>query len=298
MISPECLACAWIVSLIQEEIEIVPSNNTNLSLSGKLPVLITDSQQYEGFLPVSTFLSTFSGEDDFIGALKLSKKDQLFNRALITYIDNKLRYLTQYNLYISPMNYEKYTRKLFKYYLPFPMMYNQPLKFYNSAQEEVKIIGIGKPTKGLFNFASDNIDDDSIDTTTPISKLHERTILAKNKQRLSVRESRNALRAMNLMNEYVKEIIEFYQESNQGFQLIAGKFTSSELLMLAYLNTNYHESLPNQLLHQTIKSNHPNFYEFSKQAIDNLNERLITLTNPKSHQLPTLFNEIKYQLGY
>lgn len=272
-------------------------------LQGQLPVLIVNnSSRIEGYTAISDYLS----EKSTIKGVKqlLTKHEQLLNRSLISFLETKLKMIIQYNLYISSHNYEKYTRKLFKHYLPFPMMYNQPLKFFNQAQEQTATIGIGPAAGGFLSFKD---PEDEIDTTTPISKLHEQTILASNKKKLSLKETKTTLRAMSLLHEYleaIESLLETFNpkshESSPDQELNTGEkyqeLSTGEVLFYSYLNSLCFEELPDQTLHQLIKSNHSNTYEQYETV---KNQFLVNpLRSPVGDELPSLYNEIKFKTGF
>lgn len=285
IISPECLATCWLASMVSG-IDIITSCNTNLSKSGKLPVLITDQNQYEGYIEISQFICDNFKVDQLESPNDLSPANQLIDLSVINTIETKLRLINQYNLYIVTANYENVTRKLFKNYLPFPMMYNQPLKFYNIAQEEVKLIGIGKP-KGFLGFGSGDTDDD-LDKTIPLSKLHEQQILSKNKEKLSIRESKNLFRACGLLDKIIGDITEIYKVNQLGL-------TRSKVLLLAYIHT-LTTDLPDKSLLSIIQ-NHEDFYKECQISIKSFNDSLKPLKPCSPSQSPNLLNEIHYKLS-
>ncbi|CAH6718349.1 hypothetical protein CLIB1444_01S04764 [[Candida] jaroonii] len=267
---------------------MINSCNTNLSKSGKLPVLLNGKDQYEGYIEISQFICDNFDIDHsaFTSPERLSAAHSLIDLTVINLIENKLRLINQYNLYIVTTNYENVTRKLFKNYLPFPMMYNQPLKFYNIAQEEVKLIGIGKP-KGFLGFGTGDNDDD-LDKTVPLSKLHEQQLLSKNKEKLSIRESKNLFRACSLLDNILRDIIEIYKVNQLGL-------TRSNILLLAYIHT-LSSDLPDKSLLSIIQ-NHEEFYQQCSDHIKSFNDQLKPIKPCNSSQSPNLLNEIHYKLS-
>lgn len=297
VISPESLACVWLVSSIKD-IDIVSSNNTNISQSGQLPVLITETNVIlEGYANISNYIcENYAIPEVIVNNSQLSNRQKLMNMGLMTFIDTKLKMINQYNLYISPENYEKFTRKLFKHYLPFPMMYNQPLKFYNTAQQEVKTVGIGEYNRRfLWGGAGGGDDDDDdnheFDNTAPISKLHERQLLAKNNKALSVRDKKNTLRAMNLLDEYLNTC----KSSFDKFDAFDGQLTTGQVLFYAYLVSICCELLPDQVLHEFIRTNHKDIYEQFGGIRAQLDKNVAIMRPPTGHEVPSLINEIYYR---
>lgn len=297
VISPESLASVWLVSaIVDTSVEIVTSNNTNLSKTGRLPALLTDTESLvEGYLDISRYIcdNYRLNQQVVVSNTQLSSDKQLLNRSMLSFIDTTIKMINQYNLYICRDNYEKFTRKLFKWYLPFPMMYNQPLKYYNSAQEEVKTVGIGNYRRGfLFGDGGDEADRDEYqqDNTTPISKLHERQLLEKNNKTLSLRETRDTLRVMNLIDDYISTIKPCFQQLNPTPPL-----TTSEILFFAYIKCLCWSELPDKLVSECIKSNHVDmFEEFTKVQLQ-LDNFKLPFRPAVDHEVPSLLNEIKYR---
>ncbi|WEJ94404.1 Sorting and Assembly Machinery (SAM or TOB complex) component [Yamadazyma tenuis] len=262
---------------------------------GTLPILITEEQTVEGFADIASYIGEhFVLRNEFITSKQLNTSEKIQQKSLIHFVSTKLYYINQYNLFINTKNYGKYVRKLFKNYLPFPMMYNQPLKYFNSAKEEVKIIGIGENKTRFFSFGPDNapVDDLEDDTMTPISKLHEKQMMLKNKERMSLRETKNTLKSIALLDGYLSQ----WEASSIGN---SSQITAAEVLFLAYLSCIFHEELPDSSLTTTMKT-HQNLYEWAENWTQTL-EKLADykdIVPPVGSQIPNLYNEIKYQLGF
>lgn len=305
IISPECAACYYVASLVKDNnLKVVSSSNTNLSKTGKLPVLITESEMIEGYEQIVDYICEKYDLDEVIGLHNLSPGLQLTNKSLIHFLSTKINYINQYNLYVNTRNYEEHVRKLFKHYLPFPMMYNQPLKYYDSAKEQVKLIGIGENQRRFLSFGADPEDYDDLDNSKPISKLHEKQLLLKNKEKMSIRESRNTMRAMNLLDGYLTDYELIIQEAagdkeegnSDKLQLVPGKFTTSDILLLAYFRS-LTSQLPDQNLSNVFAS-HKTIYNWLSEAKAYLDKQATEtkIYPPVDNQIPNLFNEVKVQL--
>lgn len=320
IISPECTAVYYVASLVEDDsLKVVSSSNTNLSKSGKLPVLVTEGEVIEGYEEIVDYIChNYKVSSELLPLKDLSASLQLVNKSLIHFLSTKVHYINQYNLYVNTRNYEEHVRKLFKNYLPFPMMYNQPLKYYNTAKEQVKLIGIGENQRKFLSFGADPEDNDDFDDTKPISKLHEKQLLLKNKEKMSIRESRNTMRAMNLFDEYLTkyemivettdslpaepeaepEAQEPEKHSNSEFRLLCpGKLTTSDILLVAYFRS-LTSTLPDQNLSNVFAS-HSTIYQWltaTKSHFDELTAHTI-IQPPTGDQIPNLFNEIKFQIN-
>lgn len=323
IIDPESLASAWLLSihLTPQKIHynIITSCNTNLTDSGRLPLLsvVEDGtrRKYEGFCEISNYISLKYPTENtkYVPDDKLSATDQLANFSLISYLNNTIKFINQYNLYVNTENYENYTRKLFRLYLPFPMMYNQPLKFLKAASEQVKTIGLGV-NKGSFFSISIGGEEETADTELfnaenedekdeiAISSLHEKVMLAKLKDKAVLRESRNSLRCLNALGEYVSHIESLFLELNPNSPVAfahlfrAKKISSSELLLYAYLHSLTYAQLPDRFIAGYLEKKSPAFWKFAHTIIEALNSSLVSdkFRDPEGSEIPSLKNEVLY----
>lgn len=131
-------------------LQIVFSNNTDLSSDGKLPVLILDNgTKVSGYVNIVQFLhknictSKYEKGTDYEEDLAIvRKKDRLLEYSLLNYVDVEISRLTDYQLFLNTKNYNEYTKKLFSKLLYFPMWYNTPLQLRSQARENCEeIIG-------------------------------------------------------------------------------------------------------------------------------------------------------------
>ncbi|CAI5756848.1 unnamed protein product [Candida verbasci] len=273
IISPECIAISWLISKSNLEYEVILSNNTNLSNLNKLPCLISETNQYNGFNEILNFIM-----DDVY--TPKNAEDQLINQSLTCFILNNFEVLNQYNLFMNGKNYEKYTRKVIVQFYPFPMMFNKSLKLYNNAEQLVKLSGLGKKAgSGIsflkfannekeeeicqtetFNDELDDVDENEVEDekrTKAISSLHEKQLLKKQQTKKILQESRSTMKCLNLLNQYLTSITKLKGDKKY---LIGDKLSSSEILLAAYLFCLTSDQLPdrfiyNYLTHKTQVSN-------------------------------------------
>ncbi|KAF3991056.1 hypothetical protein FT663_01822 [Candidozyma haemuli var. vulneris] len=326
IIEPECIAAAWLLSihLVPQKVKfrIVKSNNTNLAESERLPLLIAPFAdaytKVEGFTEIANYISTQYPLDStkFVPDGKLSPKDQLINSCLQSYVRKTLHNVHQYNLYVNTKNYENYTRKLFSHYLPFPMMYNQPLKFHKNACEQVKLIGLGNNKSGFFSFGgggedevgdTELVNDDEDEESQPvaISALHEKMLLAKSKDKTIMREARNSFRCVALFHGYIQHLMKLFDELNPSspveyaYLFKSKKISSSELLLYAYIYTLTFNGLPDQNIAEHLKTEFPAFWKFATTIITALQDNLKpgNLRTAKGKEVPSLWNEIGSLVG-
>ncbi|CAX43473.1 mitochondrial outer membrane protein, putative [Candida dubliniensis CD36] len=347
IISPSCIASAILLNQILTpqniEFEIIPSNNTNLSNINQLPILIDTitNKQYNGYNQIVEFIEwEYLLSNDCFKNLQeqeqkqKQKQEKLINKGLINLLINKFEYINQYNLYLNNKNYENYTRKLFSNYLPFPMMYNQPSKYYDQAKEQVKILGLSSKQKvGFFDFVNTNgnneprsgselelevaqtelfndelSDEEDIEGNIAISSLHERQLLKKSKSKQVLKESRNSMRCLILINQYIEKFKEIFhlqqQQQDQqnedkefGFIFNNLKPSSSEILFYGYIFCLINENIPDRFIFNYLKLKHKYILKFVEKFINNNKINENKFRNPIGKEIPNLINEIKYWIG-
>lgn len=334
VIEPECLASAWLLQSLDIPFKIVTSNNTNISPTHSLPLLLDGEQKIAGYSSIYKYVSKKQEKN------KNKKNNNLIELALISYITENFKPLNQYNLYIKSDNYEKYTRKLFKNYFPFPMMYNQPLKFYYGAQELVSTVGLKSEGQGFFNFngsgtsvAETEMVNESTNEEVAISSLHEKQLISKSKQRKNLTEARYTLKCLTLVEEHLNHILKVYtsesgstkkeEEKTKGTEneqeeekdevnddsegktdlnvnasddFGIGKFIASDMLLFAYIHSLTFKELPSTFILNFMSTKFSGFTRKALQHISQLNESLddTLYKQPESSQIPNLWNELVY----
>lgn len=324
IIDPESRAAAWLLCLhlIPQNIDfhIVTSSNTNLADSRKLPLLRVKKDdgfiKYEGYNSISGYIcEAYPADTKLIPDGKLSSLEQLVNLTFTTYLTRTLHYVNQYNLYVNSQNYELYTRKLFLNYLPFPMMYNQPLKFHENACEQVQLVGLGINNTLLFSFTSERqvaetelINDDSDseeEDNIAISALHEKALLSKEKSKALLKETKNSLRCLGLLNQYITHVTGVFKELNPEAPIEFAhlfrpkKVSTSELLLYSYFYSLTSVALPDRFIAHYLEKKFPAFWSFANTITEALNLTLdkTKFRGPEGAEIPSLWNEVNYLLG-
>lgn len=297
VISPECLASAWLLNeQFSEEFTIVMSNNTNYSDIGILPVLIDETRgiKCQGFEQIVDFIN-FKFED-----VKL----ELLNQSLMSLLNDKFAIINQYNLYINRENYANYTIKLFKNYLPFPMMYNQPLKLHGYAQQLVQTVGLSSNKGGFFNFAGNTSvvpatetvnedEDDEEAEEVALTSLHEKQLLRKSTQKQALQEAKTAFKCVNILNHQLDLIWDMYKQTPELKQ------GANKYLLQAYLISFINENLPDRFIHDNLTSKYSDKLKEMTSDARVSNEKIQGLfCQPVKEQVPSLINEVKYLMGY
>ncbi|QLL34203.1 hypothetical protein HG536_0G00600 [Torulaspora globosa] len=136
LISPESVALYWFLngyySKLRKDttrVEIVFSNNTDLSPNEELPLLVQDARRISGFVNIVDYLmSDEESEKDTVG-------NTLLQSSLLQFTSSDLSVLTDYQLYLNKTNYDTFTRRTFCRLLSWPMWYNTPLHYRAVARE-------------------------------------------------------------------------------------------------------------------------------------------------------------------
>lgn len=325
ILDPESRACAWLLFLhlspTDTPFSVVTSCNTNVADTKKLPVLVVHEDKikntHEGFYSIVEYVSTlYPSESKFIPTNRLNASELLINLTLTKYIESTFHCIHQYNLYVNTRNYELFTRKQFSKLLPFPMYYNQPLKLHQNACEVVKIVGLGASSAGFFGLsgaipdtetvkgADDDDDEYDKSNTVAISALHEKAMLAKDKNKALLRESRMGLRCLNLLDEYVNHVIALFKELNPESPVEFAhlfrptKISASELLLYSHIYSMAHSDLPDRFIYKYLKEKFPSFMLFYATITEALNASMTSdkFREPVADEIPSFFNEVKLWL--
>ncbi|QLQ80120.1 hypothetical protein HG537_0D01200 [Torulaspora globosa] len=133
LISPESVALYWFLNGYYlkmgkdgRSVEIVFSNNTDLSPDEQLPLLVEDERKISGFVNIVDYL--MSDEETGDG-------NTLLESSLLQFTSSDLSMLTDYQLYLNKTNYDTFTRRTFCRLLCWPMWYNTPLHYRAVARE-------------------------------------------------------------------------------------------------------------------------------------------------------------------
>lgn len=281
-IFPECQAAVW---LADDATEVVAANNTNLLAVGELPVMISDSDRYQGYVAIaSQFGLEFSLED----------------RALVQLLLDKMLAVCNYVYFINSRNYEGYTRKQFARYFPFPMMYNQPLQFYGWAQHQAQYAGLSTNKGGFFSFdvvgpteyVNDDNDDDNDAKTAEdekdlpaMSRLHERQLVKKSQTKAALKEANNAAKCLHLLDEVLAPLTD------------AAQLKVVYPLLVAYIHSLTNADLPDQFAATYLNNNYADLVSQAQVQAKQWQLALKLIRDPVGLERPSLVNEIRYCLG-
>lgn len=298
VLSPQCLAASWLLTTVTDDYEVVTSSNTNLSDTRRLPVLYTDDgAKQHGYREIAHFLT---GQFPSLNEL-----------VLINSCFEQLHIIHLYNIYVSPTNYAQFTRKQFQKYLPFPMMYNQPLKFYAEALAEVELVGLGPASSSFFSMGTSNKvpptelvpeSDSEEEFSEPLSALHEKLLIAKSKLNSSLSESKNIMKCSRLLSRYMDGILQVYRNLNEkdgfGFLQKKGPPCAGEILLYAYISCLL-APFPDDTIRLALRTNYSHVVQFIEKQVSQFEDKATVKgwRVPIGKEVPGLLNQIMFISG-
>lgn len=312
IISPSCIASAWLLNMIAQPqdmlFEIVPSNNPHLSKLNELPLLIDEDKQFSGFGNIAAYLTTKYNAGR---TATLSEDQSLLDDSLIVLLESKFEALNKYNLFSNSKNHENYTRKLFAKFFPFPMMYNQSLKFYNDAQNQVRLLGLGEHKSSFLNFKGSGEDteteffnselDEDVEKSKAISGLHEKSLVQKSETKKVLKESRSSMKCLLLVDQLFSRLEKLKAEQgSKGTFTFGDQPSAGDVLFLAYFFTLTHPSLPDKFILNYLMSNNSKYHQSFLDRLKDLQSKVGKvgpLRKPEGKEVPSLFNEVGYWTG-
>lgn len=217
-LDPACLALVWLAEMSDRDLVIYPSNNTNLSPIGTLPVLLDPTAG-----PVTGFPE--------IAVKLLNRQLTAVETALLAYCQS-LTVITQWNLFVVQDNYEGLTRPEISAAIPFPMQYNAALVLQRQASSNQPPKAKGK------SLAQESI-----------SKLHA-SILEQNEEKERARETpKETLRRIVLLTDIFNTITPFLSQLDRNSP--ASLLVAASLVLLSL------PQLPSRPLNSTIEHHEP-----------------------------------------
>ncbi|SCU96394.1 LANO_0E13388g1_1 [Lachancea nothofagi CBS 11611] len=187
VVSPESVALFWLLNELdlKSRITVVFSNNTDLSPTQELPLLVNGVSRLSGFANIASFFC--------------APKSAL-ETALLQFAQDHIGALTQYQLYLNRNNYDQFTRKVFAYLLQWPMWYNTPLTNRSLARKRCEALG-------YFGHADDEdhfeFDAEQIDELVQ-SKAFKLTKASKARKEDLLKSARFNLQYMNRLGDQIK----------------------------------------------------------------------------------------------
>lgn len=291
IIDADCLATIWYMALTVPagKFKIITSSNTDVSRSGKLPTLRVQDDQYDGVLDIIRYLSEKGYDLDE----SLSKEQRALNHGLLLYIQDKFQIITDYTLFLNKDNYEKYSRSIFKNYLPFPMQYNTPLHYRSMAKTNCARIGLTVEDKT-------EIEQEMLQNVPTVSKVQQMKHESMIEDKLVMKNSVSNMKCLTYLKSQIETITNLQQELGNAtrINIFGDKITTSDLLLLAHLYIETHVNLPDQFITNYLLKLSPGLLETKTSNLQFIQSKLskIQIESPEFKDSPNLFNTIKYLL--
>lgn len=292
ILDADCLAATWYMALAvpHTDFTIVTSSNTDLSSSGRLPVLTHSEGQADGFLDIIRFLRTKGY--DLAADESLTKEQTAINYGLLMYVQDKLELITEYTLYLNKDNYEKYTRSIYSLYLPFPMQYNTPLQYRSHARANCARIGLKVEDKT-------DVEEEMLKNVPTVSKVQQLKHDNMIEEKLVLKNSVTNMKCINQLQESIRVINQLQLEL--GSHPVDNIFstttmTSSDLLLLAHLYIITHKDLPDQFIRTFLQRTSPEILARVDQNLKVVQDAIskIQRRGPTFWESPNIVNAVRH----
>lgn len=201
----------------RQSVEIVFSNNTDLSPDEELPLLVQDSRKISGFVNIVDYLTDgLETDKDGLG-------DTLLQSSLLEFTSADLAVLTDYQLYLNKTNYDTFTRKTFCTLLSWPMWYNTPMNYRAVARERCQDL------MGYLDSEDDTeVPEPQLDTAELTqSKTFKITQQIKKQGKEELKNAKHNLQYLSKLSEHLKLWIQVRERAQSD------KVIPADLLMWA-----------------------------------------------------------------
>lgn len=250
LVSAESIALCW---LLQEDgrfesVEIVFSNNTDLSPTNELPLLIEScGRRFVGFYSI---------------AMKLLPCGDLLSCGLLQYACDELDKCTEYQLYLNSVNYKEYTSKIYSHLLCWPFWYNTPLSKRNRAQQLCE--------EFTYSIPEDEEPDDYLSSATEMAQSQVFKITQENKKQYS-----RQLQDLKINGRFftkLDQVLTQYVAARESLDKTT--VIPADVLVCAHLKVQM--SLPQgELLKNHLQSKLPDFYSAVCATIQRFDEQKV-----------------------
>lgn len=284
LVDAECIAACWYLSLAvpTNKFEIITSSN--ISISGQLPTLAHNEEKCVGYLEIIRYLSSIGYDLDSF----LDDEEKAINTGLIYYIEENLSKITDYTLFLNKDNFEKYSRGIFKEYLPFPMQYNTPIAFRTKAKD--KCFSLGSTVEDKSQVEKEMIKN--VPTVSKVQQLKNESLI---EEKLIIKNSLSNMKCLNLFKTFIEIILNLKKELNSNENLINDiSISSSDLLFLSHLFIETNEVLPDNFINTFLQTFNPDLIEWKNKNLAKINEKLTNIRPPSFTESANLFNLKNY----
>lgn len=252
LVSPESIALCWLLKggyAASGTVQVVYSNNTDLSPTGELPILIDTSAK----ITVGLY--------SIIEHLVHDNDVKLLSSALLQFISEELKKCTMYQLYLNPVNYNEYTSKIYSYLLHWPFWYNTPLSARSRARELCRDIMVTIP-EDEENESTSNHQDELSEKATELaqSKVFKITRDSKRQQTKKLQELKNNSRFTTKLDN----VLTNWESARQS---LASAVLPADLVLVAHLKVQM--ALPQgDLLRSHLRNQYPSLYDKVNELIE------------------------------
>ncbi|CDO96537.1 unnamed protein product [Kluyveromyces dobzhanskii CBS 2104] len=278
LISPESIALCWFLNDNERStlaVDVVYSNNTDLSSTGELPLLIDGSGKKT--VGLYSIVEVLSEEED--------KDKSLLAFALLQFVLQEMRKCTMYQLYLNPVNYTEYTSKVYSYLLHWPFWYNTPLNNRSAARELCRDLTISIPD-----------DDENVSLTGgEIDMSDKATDLAQSKvfkvTRDSKRQQNKKLQELKNNSKFTTKLDGILAHWESARPSLGSSYIPADLLLAAHFKVQM--ALPQgELLRNHLSSRFPTLYHKVNKLIETNDKLNVPNRDPTFNESGNILNSV------
>ncbi|KAH3663743.1 hypothetical protein OGAPHI_005145 [Ogataea philodendri] len=223
------------------DIQLNYDSNYLLSPNGKLPLLKDGSLLLQGYKEIVDHLSTK------FHLFEYSTETNLLDQGLIEHLLKSMDIVTSYNYFLNKVNYDNYTRGVFKQLLPFPFQYKPPLNLKSAALATCETAGISS-SEDSDQLLQLKERQKSLLETPVLSNFDKSKRDASLKQVLYEMDILTNMRCITMLEDTIKLVTDLQLPQD----------SSSMILFQAYILSNTSPNLKADFVAQYLQRNHPN----------------------------------------
>jgi sorting and assembly machinery component 37 len=268
-IAPFDVASTLLAALITKNdlsttVKIIPNSNIFDSHSGRLPFMISNSEnqvQHEGLIDI---WKTMCG-NCHVNTPHLSGKDKVLFMAYLNDLVKNLDIITLYNFFVVKRNYEGYTRGSFQQLLPWPTQYKPPVDIRIYATELCYNMGIvdDGPLKSGGSLEDSDAEDELTLLRKEEVKLRDTPVMndlqkSQMDKELDIINQKKSIIANMHCIKMLKDVLRRYEELKDSFDPEYQHFF--ELVIHTYVKCNTSSNLPENFLQVWLQKEQPTLY--------------------------------------
>ncbi|GMM33879.1 SAM complex subunit [Saccharomycopsis crataegensis] len=245
-----------------------------------------DGKVVEGYENIVRYLKKLNIEYDLDAWL--SNNNALLNTACSNFISQKLFLISYYNYFLNKSNYDKFTIKLFRFYLPFPLQYYVPVRLKERLLQKCEVIGLSstssnnsyyktsKEQQQNEEFAKEKMERIEKELSLPsLGSVHSDLQKKRLESLQLLKDTSGNFRGLNLLQQYIERIdindtiIPQADEANSSSTYIFGdQPSSSDILLIGFIISSCNEALPDQFLNSLLQLKYPKIAHLAKDFKD------------------------------